>query len=165
MLRLLSLPCLLGAPAFGCCPSCAHPHVSFERKIVFRNTSSYFTCALFSSKRHCIENRKVLLRCSACCIKREVRGRPEQAACRAGIRRREEERARASSMQSRSDARSGVALRRRGPALVHGARQRAAAARHRQHGIGRRCLLWSAASFCTGLSRNSSFPCFPHLPA
>ena len=48
----LSLPCLLGAPAFGCCPSCAHPHVSFERKIVFRNTSSCFTCALFSSKRH-----------------------------------------------------------------------------------------------------------------
>ena len=110
---------------------CSPPHVSFERKIVFRNTSSYFTCALFSSKRHCIENRKVLLRCSACCIEREVRGRPEQAACRAGIRRREEERARASSMQSRSDARSGVALRRRGPALVHGARQRAAVARHR----------------------------------
>ena len=35
-----------------------------------------------------------------------------------------------------------------------------------QHGIGRRCLLWSAA-FCTGLSAMStSFPCFPrHIPA
>ena len=85
----------------GCCPSCAqHPmfHLK-ERNNVFRNTNSCSTCSL-SSKRHCIENRKVLLPCSACCIKREVsedktkergkRGPPEQAGCRAGIRRREE---------------------------------------------------------------------------
>ena len=73
-------------------PHVLNPHVSFEREIVFRNTSSCFPCALFSSKRHC----------SACCIKREVKGSDSPT------RRR----ARASSMQSRSDARSGVALRR-----------------------------------------------------
>ena len=44
-------------------PHVLNPHVSFEREIVFRNTSSCFPCALFSSKRHC----------SACCIKRGKR--------------------------------------------------------------------------------------------
>ena len=86
-------------------PLMCPPYVSLERKNVFRNTNSCSTCspALFSSKRHCIENRKVLLPCSACCIKREVsedntkergqeKGPPEQAGCRAGIRRRAERR-------------------------------------------------------------------------
>ena len=50
---------LLGAPALVAAPHVPTPHVSFERKIVFRNTSSCFTCALISRKRHCIENRKV----------------------------------------------------------------------------------------------------------
>ena len=146
-------------------PLMCPPYVSLERKNVFRNTNSCSTCspALFSSKRHCIENRKVLLPCSACCIKREVsednkgKGAGKRAPGAGGLPcgHSPSSRARASSMQSRSDARSGVALRRPGEdrpfctGLGSGLLQ---------HGIGRRCLLWSADLLEPALSAQ-------HIPA
>jgi hypothetical protein len=60
LLRLSLLPCLLGGPA----ALVAAPHVPttpmflFERNIVLRNT--VVSPALFSSKRHCIENTQGL---------------------------------------------------------------------------------------------------------
>ena len=50
---------------------CSPPHVSFERKIVFRNTSSYFTALSFQAKGIALKTHKVLLPCSACLVQRK----------------------------------------------------------------------------------------------
>ena len=69
---------------------CSPPHVSFERKIVFRNTSSYFTALSFQAKGIALK----IARCCfpallACCIRREVEDKRKERGQRRHVKRKE----------------------------------------------------------------------------
>ena len=69
---------------------CSPPDVSFERKIVFRNTSSYFTALSFQAKGIALK----IARCCfpallACCIRREVEDKRKERGQRRHVKRKE----------------------------------------------------------------------------